>query len=149
MHPSIGRGILDRGATANVWRNTLSQIPSVFGRLVYLTSLRHPDTGRYEHDGLATVFGADEADHALRVHHSQTFAEWLCYDLEQQKADLDLYLSATVDKRQRVVATWSKTTPHRGLIPTSASDEEVSLYLADFEALFQLLKNAYGGGEPD
>jgi hypothetical protein len=149
MYPSIGRGILDRGARSNVWRNTLSQMPSVFGRLVYLSSLRDPNTGRYQHAGIASMFGEDGADQALRVHHSQTFAEWLCYDLEQQKADLDLYLSAIVDKRQRVVATWSKIAPYRALIPTSASEWEVALYLADFDALFQLLKNAYGAVEQD
>ena len=149
MHQTIGRGILDRGAKSNVWRTTLAHIPSVFGRLVYLASLRHSDTGRYEHDGIAGMYGEDETDHALRVHHSQTFAEWLCYDLEQQKADLDLYLSKLVDQRQSVVATWSKLAPHSRLIPTSAADEAVALYLADFEALFQLLKNAYGAGASD
>ena len=48
---------LDRNAASDLWRNTLSQIPSVFGRLVYLASLRNANNGRYEHHGLALVLG--------------------------------------------------------------------------------------------
>ena len=29
----------DRSAAADLWRNTLSQIPTTFGRLIYLASL--------------------------------------------------------------------------------------------------------------
>ncbi len=32
--------VLERGAASDLWRHTLSQIPTVFGRLVYLSSLR-------------------------------------------------------------------------------------------------------------
>ena len=49
---------LERGAAADLWRNTLSQIPTLFGRLVYLSSLRDSNSGAYEHYGLAKVFGA-------------------------------------------------------------------------------------------
>src|SRR5579864_8729114 len=83
---------LERGAAADLWRNTLSQIPSVFGRLVYLSSLRNQNTGAYEHHGLALVFGPEESNRALKKSHSQAFAEWLSFDIEQQKADLDLYI---------------------------------------------------------
>ena len=43
----------ERGAAADVWRHTLSQIPYLYGRLAYLGSLRNANTGRYEHHGLA------------------------------------------------------------------------------------------------
>jgi hypothetical protein len=82
---------LERGAPADLWRNTLSQIPSVFGRLVYLSSLRSGTSGRYEHHGLAMTFGEEESHLALSASHQETFAAWLSFSLEQQKADLDLY----------------------------------------------------------
>src|ERR1700733_4646430 len=84
--------VFDRSAASDLWRNTLSQIPTVFGRLVYLASLRNPNNGNYEHHGLALVFGEDEANRALKDSHSTVFAGWLTFNLEQQKADLDLYL---------------------------------------------------------
>ena len=89
----------DRSAAADLWRNTISQIPSVFGKLVYLASLRNPNNGAYEHHGLALVFGEDEANKALRNSHNKVFAEWLSFNLEQQKADLDLYISGLVRRQ--------------------------------------------------
>lgn len=143
------RGGLERGAASDLWRNTLSQIPAVFGRLVYLSSLRDPNTGSYEHHGLSLVFGEEEADRALRSSHSQTFSEWLCFNLEQQKADLDLYLAALLDNRRAIIQTWSRLAPYRNLVPASATKAELEVYLADFEALLKLLMNEHGVAAPD
>lgn len=140
---------LHRSAAADLWRNTLSQIPSVFGKLVYLSSLRNPVTGRYEHHGLALVFGDDEAARALRKSHAQAFAEWLLFNLEQQKVDLDLYLSAVVTEKRPVVETWLSVRTYRTFIPASASTVEKRLYLTDIEALIALLKNEHGVAGPD
>ena len=142
------RGMLERDPVSDLWRNTLSQIPSVFGRLVYLAAVRDPNSGRYEHHGLALVFGDDEADRALRRSHIQTFSEWLCLNLEQQKADLALYLSALMDERRRVIETWLRIEPFRMMIPSSATRAETELYQSDFRILLALLKNEYGVSEP-
>lgn len=136
--------MLERDAISDLWRNTLSQIPAVFGRLVYLATLRDANSGRYEHHGLALVFGENEADRALRRSHIQTFSEWLCFNLEQQKADLDLYLSALLEERCRVIETWLRLEPFRTLLPSSATKAETELYLSDFRILLALLKNEYG-----
>jgi hypothetical protein len=140
---------LDRSAASDLWRNTLSQIPCVFGRLVYLSSLRNPNSGRYEHHGLALVFGEDEANKALRKSHSQVFNDWLSFNLEQQKADLDLYLSSLSDDKQTVLATWMRLAPYRNLVPASLRGVERKLYITDLKALLELLGNAYGVGAPD
>ena len=140
---------LQHTAAADLWRNTLSQIPSAFGRLVYLSSLRSPITGKYEHHGLALVFGEEDAARALRKSHSQAFAEWLSFDLEQQKADLDLFLSGIRSDKRSIVETWLSVRTYRTFIPASAKPVEKRLYMADIEALIALLKNAYGAGDPD
>ncbi len=140
---------LGRGAISDLWRNTLSQIPSIFGRLVYLSSLRDQDTGRYEHHGLAQVFSEEEANKALRRSHAQAFAEWLSFNIEQQRADLDLYLSALFEDKRVVLDTWVRLTPYRSLVPYSVRGVEKKLYLADFKAILELLKNEYGVSAPD
>jgi hypothetical protein len=142
------RGMLERDPVSDLWRNTLSRIPSVFGRLVYLAAVRDPNSGRYEHHGLALVFGDHEADRALRRSHIQTFSEWLCLNLEQQKSDLMLYLSALIDERRRVIETWLRLEPFRMMIPSSATKAETELYQSDFRILLGLLKNEYGVSEP-
>ena len=132
--------VFDRSAAADLWRNTVSQIPSVFGRLVYLASLRNPNNGSYEHHGLALVFGEDEADKALKNSHAAVFAEWLTFNIEQQKADLDLYISGLFENKRVVIETWMRLAPYRNLPPTSVRSVEKHLYIADFTAILDLLK---------
>jgi hypothetical protein len=139
----------DRSAAADLWRNTISQIPSVFGRLVYLASLRNPNNGSYEHHGLALVFGEDEANKALKTSHAAVFAEWLSFNLEQQKADLDLYISALFEDKRVVIENWIRLAPYRNLLPASVRGVERRLYIADFTALLELFKAAYGVAVPD
>jgi len=142
-------GRFDRDPAANVWRRTLSQIPTVFGRLVYLSSLRDPNTGRYEHFGLAQMFGEEEADHALRDSHLDTFWQWLGFGLERQKQDLDRYLAELHSDPRAVLETWTRVEPYRNLIPASVPQADRQLYLADLETLLELLKNEYGVACPD
>jgi hypothetical protein len=146
FHP---KGTLERGAAPDLWRHTLSQIPSVFGRLVYLSTLRDPNSGLYQHYGLAQVSGEQEADRVLRQSHEQAFAEWLCFNLEQQKADLDLYLSGLDGNRRTILDTWIRLTPYRALVPSLARDVERRLYLTDLETILDLLRNEYGVACPD
>ena len=133
--------LLQRGLAADLWRQTLSQIPSIYGRLVYLASLRNANTGRYEHHGLALIHGEKEADTALRESHTQAFQEWLNFGIEQQKADLDLYLSAFSADKNNLIETWIRLAPYRNMVPTTVRPQERDLYLADLESLLWLLKN--------
>lgn len=149
MKDRVAGVAFDRSASADLWRNTLSQIPSVFGRLVYLSSLRNPNNGTYEHHGLALVFGEDEANKALKNSHTAVFSEWLSFNLEQQKADLDLYISALFEDKRVVIDTWIQLAPYKNLLPASIRGVEKRLYMADFTALLELFKAAYGVAEPD
>jgi hypothetical protein len=149
MKEAESRRDLDRGAPSDLWRNTLSQIPTIFGRLVYLASLRVTNTGVYEHHGLSLLFGDTEADAALRRSHQEAFAAWLNCSLEQQKSDVDRYL-ADLDSNQRVVVeTWLRLSPYRGLVPASVKTFERDLFISDFEMLLEILRTEYGVSAPD
>lgn len=139
----------EHGAAANLWRNTLSRIPTTFGRLVYLNSLRNPNTGAYEHFGLAQTFGEEEADRTLRLSHSQNFAEWLSNQLQTQKSDLQSYLLDLEGDPQEILCNWIRLKPYRNLTPANANQAEIMLYTTDFEVLLELLRNQYGVAAPD
>jgi hypothetical protein len=143
------KGALERGPAPDLWRNTLSQIPTVFGRLVYLSSLRSADSGVYEHHGLSLVFGSRAANEALRTSHEETFREWLTHDLRRQKADIDLYLSGLVSERAAVVETWLRLNPYRNLVPVAVRKAEQDLFLVDFKAVLELFRLDCGVSLPD
>lgn len=140
---------LPRGAAADLWRNTLSQISTQFGQLVYLSSLRDNNTGVYHHHGLAALFGDEEAGEALRRSHAEVFTTWLNTPLEQQKADLDEYLDTLDEDRNRVVDSWTKLTPYQSLPPEMAQPVEKDLFLSDMDAILALLRNECGIEDPD
>lgn len=140
---------LPRGAANSLWRHTLAQIPSLFGRLVYLSALRDQNTGTYEHYGLAQAYSEAEADGVLRASHAKTFSDWLCLRLEDQKADLNLYLSGLEGDRRAILDTWIRLHPYRGLVPSAARQVERELYMGDLETILELLKNEYGVSGPD
>ena len=120
-----------------VWRKILSQIPTVFGRLAYLASLRDTTSGRYSHDTLVRLLGPESADRTLCHSHHQVFSEWLGFSLAEQKSDLDEYLHAAGSPRDA---------PHyRNLVPPTARDVERQLYLTDLETLLELLRYEHGG----
>lgn len=140
---------LERDSVSDLWRNTLSRIPSVFGRLVCVSSLRNPNNGRYEHYGLAQRHGEDEANRAIKKSHSQIFAEWLTFSLEQQKKDLELYISEMPDDPATVLDTWINLAPYRNLIPASVRGVERRLYSRDLTALLEVLRNGLGSSASD
>jgi hypothetical protein len=119
-------------------RRTLSQIPTVFGRLVYLASLRDTESNRYIHVALTPLLGPEDADRTLCDSHHQVFAQWIGSSLAEQKADLDLYVRST-DGPKYIRQEYTN------LVPPMARDVERQLYLTDLETLLELLRYGYGG----
>src|ERR1035438_1069813 len=90
----VARPEPDRGPAAELWGKTLSRIPTHFGRLVFLSSLRDVLTGRYAHAPLSQIVGHEVTNRTLCHSHHEIFSKWLGFTLALQKADLDEYLTA-------------------------------------------------------
>ena len=127
-----------------LWRRTLSQIATIYGRIVFLSSLRNVNTGRYEHHGLSIMFGEEATDRTLSQSHEQAFLEWLSLRLEQQKADLDLYLSSLPADRKTLAENWLRLAPFQTLPPAWASSAQRELFESNLKVLLDLLTNEYG-----
>lgn len=124
-----------------LWRRTLAHIPSTYGRLVFLASLLNVNTGRYEHHGLSMIFGAEEAERALKQSHEEAFLAWLSLQLEQQKADLELYFSTLPATKKTLVENWRRLMPYRAAAPAWASPAQRELFESNFALLLRLLWN--------
>ena len=130
-----------RRAMRDVWSRTLAKIPSAFGKIVYLASLRNENTGKYQHFGLSQIYSDEDADIVLRESHEELFREWLTYSLEPQKIDLEEYLGGLDDDRATVLDTWWTLAPYRRLIPARATEAERELYISDLELILELLRS--------
>ena len=125
-----------------LWRRTLAHIPSIYGRLAFLASMVNVNTGRYEHHGLSTIFGPEEADRALRKSHEEVFLVWLSLHLEQQKADLELYFSTLPAAKRVLVENWRRLMPYRTAPPAWASEAQRQLFESNLSILLKLLWSA-------
>lgn len=138
------KATLERGAVADIYRNSLSKIPSQFGRLVYLARLRSSNSGKYEHAGLAQIFGENEADKALRKQHVLIFQTWLDLSLSAQLDDLRSYLGSLESNRKLTLDTWQKLGPYRGLIPLNVVVPQKDLFLSNMRAMMRTLTAEVG-----
>ena len=140
---------MDRRPIEDLWRVTLSQIPSLLGRLVYLSSLRDPNTGTYSHYGLALRCSSEEADDAIRTSHEHGFEQWLLLKVTEQREDCELYWSSLLEDRRLVAQMWIQTESYRTLFPASASPAQRLDFNAHMEILLEWLRNVYDGAADD
>ena len=131
---------LDETPAAELWRRTLSQITSVFGRLVYLSSLRDPNSGKYLHFGFAQRFTDREADRTLRRSHLNTFEDWLCFSLEEQKEDLERYLAGLDQDPQVVLENWRIMPPFGNFVPVATQSQQRELFNSDLRIVIELIR---------
>ena len=149
MRVARPKSLLERDAREDLWLHTLSQIPTLFGKLQYLASLRDPNTGNYEHHGLSLVFGEKEATKAMRQNHKRTFADWLAYGLVEQQADLEGYLVGLRSPLSDILASWELLEPWKLYVPLGVMPSEKALYAADLRTICRVLTQRYAAAAPD
>lgn len=140
MRTAKPKSVLERDAAADLWRHTLSQIPTLFGKMMYLGNLRDPNSGEYHHHGLALVFGDKEAEKALRRNHKQAFSEWLTLTLDRQYGDLESYLDECSEERLTILGNWELVERWRVAIPATVNAAEKNLFCSDMRNLLAAIK---------
>jgi hypothetical protein len=131
--------ILEQSAAADLFRNTLSRIPTAFGRLAYLASLRDPDSGVYVHHGLKSIYGDKKSRQALAQRHREIFRDWLNLPLVEKTEDLRSYLN-TLDDPAAFLESWTPGLLSRSYFPEAVRKAEKTLFLDEFEILLEILK---------
>jgi hypothetical protein len=143
------KGVLERTAVNDLWKHTLSRIPTIYGRLAYLASLRDQNSGIYRHHGLSAAFGRDESGRALRQSHEEVFFEWLKLGLMEKHQDLRQYLATLEDPAAAVIHHWLGSRTFRTQIPSAARPMESELFCSELEALLEIMRNAPAAGGLD
>jgi hypothetical protein len=129
-------------AEQDLWQRTLQQIPTLFGRLIYLARLRNAETDCYEHHGLRAVFGEEEAEAALRNSHQQVLEMLLALPMDTQRGDLDRCLEEMPQAKRRTVGAWLRTKPYLQFLPPGSSDAQKELFEANVLLLLRSFKEA-------
>jgi hypothetical protein len=79
---------------ADLWRNALSKIPTIFERLLYLASLWDPQTGNFRHFGLAQRYGRGRTNLLLRASYLELLREWNNCPVKHRQTQMSRYWAA-------------------------------------------------------
>jgi hypothetical protein len=136
-------------AAIDLWHRTLAQIPTLFGRLAYLASLRNPNANSYQHHGLAARYGVRASQAALKDSHVELLRDWLMLPLSERKQDLDHYLGDMDTPRALVIHNWKRLRVYSQYVPAQALKPERELFLGDLEILLEILGRECGADSID
>lgn len=136
-----------RTATEDLWERTLNQIATKVGQLAYLSRLRSVESDRYEHHGLAAVFGKDAAEDALRRSHQEVLVSLLNLSLLDQTDEVSKYIQGLPQSPRRLLSNWEKNRGYEALLPTSASSAQRQLFEGNIRVIIQHLKVEFASVE--
>lgn len=118
---------------------TLAAIPSDVGRLVHVCTLRDLSSGRYRHDGLASLYPELAVHQALAYCHQELFAKILETPLEQMEWDLRVCLSGLEGHYGEIAGRWLEMEFYRLLVPLGAPAYLRDLFYSNLRVLLGLL----------
>src|SRR5262252_2335710 len=118
---------------------TLAAIPNLYGRLIYIASLRDLSTGNYEHSGLATRYPPQAIQEALECCHHEVFQKVLETPLAIQAGDLRECLQGMPGPFAATISNWRQLESYRILPPGTAPDYLRELFFSNLRALLEIL----------
>ena len=104
-------------AIENVRKRTLVSFPSEMAKLVWLSSTRDYNTGRYDHDGMLSRYSPEITEAAFNLLHEEIFQQLAVAPLEFLVADLRAFFRLTLTNEMTGVQVWRNIEPFRVVVP--------------------------------
>ena len=138
---SLERFQQSRAVIEDFSSQTLAAIPTDFGRLYYVSSLKDSDSGRYEHDGLKSLYPENAVQAGLSHCHEELFSRILETPLREQERDLHACLGSAGDKYRDVVESWRETRYFKEMCPEGLPDYLHDLFCSNMGALLAIISS--------
>lgn len=135
---SLERFHQSRSVIEDFTSRTLAAIPSDFGRLYYVSSLKDEETGRYTHDGLLNLYSETSVQAALAHCHEELFSRILETPLSYQERDLRKCLDAAGDEFWAVIQSWRENRLFRAMCPVGLPSYLDELFCSNMNALLAI-----------
>jgi len=135
---SLERFQQSRAVIEDFSSRSLAAISSDFGRLYYVSSLKDSDSGRYEHDGLMSLYPENAVQSGISHCHEELFTRILETPLKEQESDLRECLDAAGDQYWDVVESWRETRYFREMCPKGLPDYLQELFCSNMSALLAI-----------
>lgn len=120
---------------------TLSAIPSDFGRLSYISSLKESRSGLYEHDGLTKLYPAGAVQAALKHCHEELFSRILETPLKEQERDLRECLDTAGEAGWEAVKKRETNRSFQEMCPQDLPGYLQDLFCSNMTALLAILSS--------
>src|ERR1700737_2914483 len=128
--------------------STLARIPTAFGRLSYLASLRDLSRNVYDHARLAGVYPPEAVRQALEQCHEEIFERILETPLRLQEEDLVAHLSSASGGLRNAISNWRKLQAYRALLPAEEPDYLKELFCSNVRAILEILEKSLRTQQP-
>ncbi len=115
-------------------RRSLSNIETVFGRLMHVALAAQLSTDLSP--------GNAKLRSAVNAVHNEVFADWLSLTLQQQRNDIEAYISSLHGHRRQLLKCWTGIANDLDLVPYGVAPHERQLYAAEFRAHVELIFNS-------
>lgn len=120
-------------------RLAFKHLPSVFARLAFLTALRDPYTGKYMHEGWASIESSEEIHDMLRSTHCELFDVVSGRSIPQLCAELEKYFESLSAQPHQTYKLWKQLEPYREMVPEGTCDEAKEFFVSQMRAAVAVL----------
>lgn len=135
---SLERFQQSRAVVEDFSSQSLAAISSDYGRLYYVNSLRNSCSGRYEHDGLTSLYSENAVQSGISHCHEELFSRILETPLREQERDLRACLHSAGDQYWDVIESWRETHYFREMCPEGLPDYLQELFCSNMSALLAI-----------
>jgi len=139
---SLERFQQSRAVIEDFSSRTLAAISSDFGRLYYVSSLKDSNSGRYEHDGLMTLYPENAVQAALSHCHEELYSRILETPLRDQERDLRACLDSAGAQYWDVVESWRENRDFQNMCPDGLPNYLHDLFCSNMSALLAIFSSS-------